>query len=140
MYVFRDTLKNFPLDVSGSVDGVGDVGGVEDGDDDLDPGRCLLCERLMPLTRHHVMPRSATVSALAWAYSIHSRSKFRAYPSPAECGGQRGFPSLNTPGPMLTRGREHRPAMQQQRARMPDPKDRPARLLLGQVAGAVYVL
>lgn len=50
----RDALKQFPLDASAQdaddeeQDGSGD---------DAEPGCCLLCERLMPLTRHHVIPR-----------------------------------------------------------------------------------
>lgn len=54
LIVNRDALKQFPLDGSAQeADG-------KDGDgssDDTEPGCCVLCERLMPLTRHHVIPR-----------------------------------------------------------------------------------
>lgn len=50
----RDALKHFPLAPSNpEEDGSGN------GADDSvsEPGCCSLCERLMPLTRHHVMPK-----------------------------------------------------------------------------------
>ncbi|CAM9280461.1 unnamed protein product [Ectocarpus fasciculatus] len=53
--VLRDALKHFPLAPSNpEEDGSGN------GADDSvsEPGCCSLCERLMPLTRHHVMPKS----------------------------------------------------------------------------------
>jgi len=31
---------------------------VVDNDDDLEAGTCVMCERFMPLTRHHVRPRT----------------------------------------------------------------------------------
>lgn len=51
--ILRDALKHFPLEPKAEGDEEDGSGG-----DDMDPGCCLLCERLMPLTRHHVMPRS----------------------------------------------------------------------------------
>ncbi|CAM9308181.1 unnamed protein product [Hapterophycus canaliculatus] len=54
--ILRDALKHFPLDASKGEGGSGGDG--SDDDDMVEPGRCLLCERLMPLTRHHVMPKS----------------------------------------------------------------------------------
>ncbi|CAM9963975.1 unnamed protein product [Scytosiphon promiscuus] len=53
--IVRDALKHFPLDASKDEEG-GDGG--SDEDEMIEPGRCLLCERHMPLTRHHVMPKS----------------------------------------------------------------------------------
>ncbi|CAM9094508.1 unnamed protein product [Pylaiella littoralis] len=55
LFPSRDALKYFPLDVSKEDD---DDDGGGSGDDVVEPGCCLLCERLMPLTRHHVMPKS----------------------------------------------------------------------------------
>jgi len=55
-FAFRDALKHFPSGASkeGESD---DGGGGGSGDDVAEPGCCSLCERLMPLTRHHVMPK-----------------------------------------------------------------------------------
>ena len=58
--MFRDTLKHFPVDRLSE-----DQGGEEvEGDGDPEPGHCLLCDRHMPLTRHHVMPRSGVAGAV----------------------------------------------------------------------------
>lgn len=51
----RDARKYFPFDAS--EEGEGDGGGDGGGDDVVEPGCCSLCERVMPLTRHHVMPK-----------------------------------------------------------------------------------
>ncbi|CAN0321321.1 unnamed protein product [Ectocarpus sp. 12 AP-2014] len=53
--VLRDALKHFPLAPSNPEEA-----GSGSGEDDSvsEPGCCSLCERLMPLTRHHVMPKS----------------------------------------------------------------------------------
>ncbi|CAM9483604.1 unnamed protein product [Discosporangium mesarthrocarpum] len=49
----RDILKRFPV-ASGHSEG-----NMDDDDEELLPsGCCSMCERNMPLTRHHVMPRS----------------------------------------------------------------------------------
>ncbi|CAN0389338.1 unnamed protein product, partial [Ectocarpus sp. 13 AM-2016] len=51
----RDALKHFPLAPLNPEEA-----GSGSGEDDSvsEPGCCSLCERLMPLTRHHVMPKS----------------------------------------------------------------------------------
>ncbi|CAM9465561.1 unnamed protein product [Ectocarpus sp. 8 AP-2014] len=48
--VLRDALKHFPLAPSNPEE--------EGSGSGSEPGCCSLCERLMPLTRHHVMPKS----------------------------------------------------------------------------------
>ena len=54
VFLNRDTLKQFPLDASAQDEDDEEQDG---SGDDAEPGCCLLCERLMPLTRHHVIPR-----------------------------------------------------------------------------------
>lgn len=56
LFVCRDARKYFPLDASEEEENE-DNGGGGDGDDVVEPGCCSLCERVMPLTRHHVMPK-----------------------------------------------------------------------------------
>eukprot|EP00752_Nemacystus_decipiens_P004736 g4315.t1 len=53
--IVRDARKYFPLESSEEAEGDDGGGG---GDDVIEPGCCSLCERVMPLTRHHVMPKS----------------------------------------------------------------------------------
>ncbi|CAM9661674.1 unnamed protein product [Ectocarpus sp. 6 AP-2014] len=53
--VLRDALKHFPLAPSNPEE---EGGGSGEDDSVSEPGCCSLCERLMPLTRHHVMPKS----------------------------------------------------------------------------------
>ncbi|CAM9561845.1 unnamed protein product [Choristocarpus tenellus] len=51
--MLRDILKRFPIVPSGDNDDDDKT------ESDTQPGCCSMCERHMPLTRHHVMPRSS---------------------------------------------------------------------------------
>lgn len=61
--LLRDTLKHFPVDRSADEEEI-EEGKGDGGEEEEEGGRgcCVLCERFMPLTRHHLIPRYSEMS------------------------------------------------------------------------------